>query len=215
MLYIVSEKFKFYALKICLVIFVVFVLQYFFSGFTRIFILNENSWSEPWRFLSAIFLHGSLVHLILNLFALAFFGSILERFIGGKRFLTVFFVTGILANLISVNFYDSSLGASGAIFGVLGALIFIRPLMTVWAFGLPMPLFVAGVLWIGADILGVYGFLTGNPIDSTGNIAHLSGILFGFIFGYFFRRKLKKNARKVNVSIDENEIRKWEELYLR
>src|SRR3989344_6819428 len=123
-----DRKFKFYALKLSMFITIVFVFQLLMPNFTENFILNENSWSEPWRFLSAIFLHGSLVHLILNLFALAFFGSILERFIGGGWFLTVFFVTGILANLISVNFYDSSLGASGAIFGVLGALIFVRPL---------------------------------------------------------------------------------------
>ena len=60
----------------------------------------------------------------------------------------LFFISGILANLISVNFYNSSLGASGAIFGVIGALVVVRPWMFVWAFGLPLPMIVAGILLV-------------------------------------------------------------------
>lgn len=209
-------KFRFYALKLCAFMLLVFILQNFFGSFSEFFILNKTAWSEPWRFLTAFFLHGSLVHLLFNCFALALFGSVLEKILGGNKFLLVFFTTGILANLISVNFYDSSLGASGAIFGVIGALIFIRPTMLVWTFGLPMPLFVAGIIWAAADILGAYGFFVGNPIDNTGNIAHLSGMLFGFIFGAFYRKHFKrKNKISADVSIDEREIRKWEEFYMK
>jgi membrane associated rhomboid family serine protease len=160
-------------------------------------------------------LHGGLGHLVLNLFALAFFGSVLEKFIGGKKLLLVFFVSGILANLVSVNFYNSSLGASGAIFGVIGALIFVRPGMPVFVFGLPMPMFLAGVIWAGADILGTIGFFAGNPIDNTGNIAHLSGMFFGFVFGWRYRMLIKKGVKKRNVSLDENSIRVWEDRYMR
>ena len=128
--------------------------------------------------------------------------------------LSVFLVSGILANFVSVNFYSSSLGASGAIFGVIGALIIVRPLMVVWAFGLPMPLFVAGILWASADIFGAIGFLTGNPLDNTGNIAHLSGMFFGFLFGAVYKKMLKKKSKKINVSLDENEIRTWEKRHI-
>ncbi len=172
---------------------VVFFIQIFVNGFTDIFILDNSKMEEFWRFVSAIFLHGSFVHLVYNLFALALFGLILESLIGSKRFAIVFFVTGILANLISVNFYEFSLGASGAIFGVIGALIFVRPMLIVWAFGLPMPIFVAGILWAAGDILGAYGFLIGQPINNTGNIAHLSGMFFGALFGVLFKGK---NSRR-------------------
>src|SRR3989344_2772693 len=121
-------KFRYYALKLCFLIIVIFGIQTLFNGLTELLVLNELSWNEPWRFLTAVFLHGSLIHLVFNLFALALFGSALEKFIGGWRFLIVFFVSGILANLISINFYSSSLGASGAIFGVIGALIIVKPL---------------------------------------------------------------------------------------
>ncbi|MFH1803104.1 MAG: rhomboid family intramembrane serine protease [archaeon] len=208
------KKFKFYAIKLSGVLVLVFLAQVVFSGFTDLFVLNQVSWQQPWRFVTAAFLHGGIAHLIFNLFALLLFGSVLEKFIGGKRFLAVFFVTGVLANIVAVNFYSSSLGASGAIFGVIGALIFIRPMMAVWAFGMPMPLFVAGLVWIGADLIGAVGFFVGNPLDNTGNIAHLSGILFGFIFGYFYRKNIVRRKR-INVSIDEGDVRSWERSWMK
>lgn len=207
-------RFKFYALKLCGFIFLVFLAQLFISGFNEFFILNSLAWSQLWRFFSSMFLHASLAHLIYNLFALALFGSILESIIGGRKFLLIFFLTGILANLIAVNFYDNSLGASGAIFGVIGTIIAIRPLLIVWAFGLPMPIFIAGILWGLGDFIGAYGFFSGASIDNVGNIAHLSGMFFGFIFGILLRKsRIKKRKRK--TEINERSIRRWEDEYLR
>jgi membrane associated rhomboid family serine protease len=186
-----KNKFKFYALKLCGFMFVIFLIQLLFNGFTEFFLLDSNSDVEIWRFFTAIFLHGGLAHLLYNIFALALFGSMLERFIGSRRFLVVFFVTGILANVVSFNFYDSSLGASGAIFGVIGALIAIRPLMFVWAFGFPMPLFVAGIIWATGDLIGI--FVPSN----VANIAHLSGMFFGLIFGLLYRRRALRLIAKL------------------
>jgi len=192
----------------------IFIIQILFSSFIDILVLDQTSWQQPWRFVTAIFLHGGIAHLLLNLFALVLFGSILESLISSKRFLVVFFTTGILANLIAVNFYDSSLGASGAIFGILGALIILRPLMVVWVYSIPMPMFVAGIVWAAADILGAYGFFTNNPLNNTGNIAHLSGMFFGILFGFLYRKLLMKK-RKFNVSLDEHEVRSWERSWMK
>ena len=201
--------FKFYALILSAICIVVFVLQLIFPIFTEIFLLNNLSFAEPWRFVSAIFLHGGMAHLIYNLFALALFGSILESLIGNRKFLVVFFATGVLANIVSVNFYDSSLGASGAIFGVIGALIVVRPSMMVWAFGLPMPMFIAGILWAAGDLIGV--FVPSN----VANIAHLSGMFAGLIFGAFYRT-WKYERKSVNSDyVDENLIRGWEDRNMR
>jgi len=217
---IYEGKFNFWAFKLSGIIILLFFLQLMISGFTDLFVLNNNVYSgEIWRLLTAVFLHASVAHLVFNLFALILFGSILERLIGDKKFLLVFFVTGILANLFSVNFYPSSLGASGAIFGVIGALIIIRPGLPVWAFGMPMPIFVAGIIWAGADILGAVGFFTGNSISNTGNLAHLSGMLFGFLFGIFYRRAIKSikqsSGNKIQIRFDESSLRNWEEDYLK
>ena len=207
-------KFRFYAIKLSLLMILIFLAQSIFTGFTDFFVLNQLSWQQPWRFATSVFLHGSLAHLLLNIFALFLFGTILEGLVSSKRFLFVFFTTGILANIISVNFYDSSLGASGAIFGILGALIIIRPFTVTWISGIPMPIFIAGTIWAAADILGAYGFFTGNPLNNTGNIAHLSGMFFGILFGLLFRKKLRIK-RKFNVSIDENEVRSWERSWMK
>lgn len=197
-------KFKFYAFKLTGFIALVYLLQLFIPGFTNFFLLNSNSWTEIWRFVTSIFLHGGVAHIFYNGFALLLFGSILEKIIGGKKFLFVFFVSGILANLISVNFYPSSLGASGAIFGVIGTLIVVRPLLVVWAFGLPMPIFVAGIIWAVGDIIGLF------VPSGIANVAHLSGMAFGLIMGLLFKKK-KIRTVKSRISIDESSLRRWED----
>ncbi len=175
-------KFKFYALWLCLIFILFFILQITLSGFTELLVLNNLALKgEYWRFLTAIFLHGSTIHLLYNLFALALFGSVLEKFIRGKKFLLVFFFSGIFANLIAVNFYTSSLGASGAIYGILGCLAILKPWMIIWVYSLPMPMFLAAILWVAGGVLGI--FMPSN----VGDIAHLSGIAVGFLFGIILR----------------------------
>jgi len=178
-------------------------------GFTDALVLNQASYFEPWRFLTSIFLHGGFAHLLYNLFALALFGSILERLIGGKNFLAVFFLSGLLANFIAVNFYSSSLGASGAIYGILGCLTVIKPRMTVWVYSLPMPMFLATIVWTIGSILGIF-----YP-DNTGHIAHLSGIIVGLLFGFFIRSRIPRKVsytRKINIP--EDYMREWERTHM-
>jgi len=97
---------------------------------------------------------------------------------------------------------------------IIGALIFVRPWMFVWAFGLPLPMIVAGGLWAIGDIIGAVGYFSGNPLDNTGNLAHLSGMFFGLVLGALYKKR-KKRRRSNKVVIDERAVRKWEEGYLR
>jgi len=206
-----QKKLKFYSLWFLLINIIVFVLQISFEWFTGLFVLNSNALTgEYWRFVTSIFLHGSAVHLFYNLFALFFFGVALEKLIGSRKFLFVFFASGIIANIISVNFYTSSLGASGAIMGIIGALTMIKPLMMVWAFGLILPMFIAAILWVIGDILGV--FMPSN----VGNIAHLSGIGIGFLIGLILRKQIRKRIKKVKkVVIPDYYMAGWEKKYMK
>ena len=202
-----NRHFSIWIVGICII---VFVIQMVASGFTDAFLLDQSKPFEIWRFISSIFLHGGLAHILSNMFALALFGIILEGIIGSRNFLIVYFTTGIFANLIAINFYPSSLGASGAIYGVLGALIMLRPKMTVWAFGMPMPMFIAGILWVGAGVLGV--FMPSN----VGDIAHLSGIGLGLIVGIIYRSRYEESKFRENrVYLDEGNVRNWENHHLR
>jgi membrane associated rhomboid family serine protease len=82
---------------------------------------------ETWRMATAIFLHGGILHLLMNAWALWIFGPIVERELGRMRFLLIFLTTGVFASAASYAFASQpvqvSVGASGAIFGVVGAFV--------------------------------------------------------------------------------------------
>jgi len=209
------EKIKYYFLWLSGICVGVFFLQ-FIPGFSDLFILNDRANNgEVWRFATALFLHGSPAHLLFNLFALLFFGFSLERIVGSNRFLQVFLVSGILANFVAVNYYDASLGASGAIYGVIGALTIIRPFMMVWAFGLLLPMFAASLVWIVGDVLRLYGAFGSSNI---GSIAHLSGVVVGLLFGLYYLSKgvsRWENNQKVPIRFNEPAFKVWEEKFVK
>src|SRR3989344_6006259 len=137
------KKFRWVALKLCLVLLAIFILQIIFPAITENFSLTASEvWEKPWLLLSSIFLHGSITHLLFNLFSLFLFGSFLEKKIVAWRFIFVFLLTGIVASIAAAFFYPSSLGASGAIYGVIGVLVVLAPFMPVIAIGVPMPLMI-------------------------------------------------------------------------
>lgn len=128
---------------------------------------------EYWRLVTAMFLHGGFVHLLINSFSLNAIGSIAETVYGRKRFFVIYIVSGILGNLLSLCFSSyPGVGASGAIFGLLGAMLYL---------GVKNPEFMRS--GFGKDILGLavlnlaYGF-TASGID---NFAHLGGLIGGFL----------------------------------
>src|SRR3989338_5776362 len=190
--------FKGVAFILCGICIIVFAIQAIFPVFTEYISLEQKSWFQLWRFFTALFAHGSLSHLLYNLFALALFGSILESIIEARKFLAIFFFTGVTANVASILIYPSSLGASGAIFGIIGTLVVLRPDMSVFAFGLPMPMFIAAIIWAIGDIIGIF-----IPSNIT-NIAHLTGLAFGLVVGVVLRQSNQKKIERQRVVIDED-----------
>ena len=201
--------FKGVAFILCGICIIVFAIQAIFPVFTEYISLEQQSWSQLWRFFTALFAHGSLSHLLYNIFALALFGSILESIIGERRLLVIFLFTGMAANVVSIFVYPSSLGASGAIFGIIGTLVMLRPGMSVFAFGLPMPMFIAAILWAVGDIIGL--FIPSN----IANMAHLVGLAFGLVLGAILRQPNQNEVKRQKVVIDEDSMIEWEKNYLR
>jgi len=113
-----------------------------------------------------------------------FFGTYLSRLIGWGRFLLVYFCGGILGGiffiLLSSPMYIA-VGASGAVFALGGALAVMRPNLRVFVFPIPVPI----PLWIA--VIG--GFFIISLFSGVAWQAHLGGIVFGIIAGYFFRRR--------------------------
>ncbi len=81
---------------------------------------------EYYRLITAMFLHGGLIHLALNMYALNAIGPLVEIYFGKVKYLIIYFISGILSSYFSYLFSSSvSIGASGAIFGILGATLII------------------------------------------------------------------------------------------
>jgi len=171
----------------------VFILQLIFgNGFTEAFLLNSAEvWSRPWILITSMFLHADPSHFLFNMYALFLFGPLIESRIGTKRFYLIYFLSGIIAALASIFFYDKALGASGAIMGILGVTIMLMPdLQVLFLFFVPMSLRTAGIIFALIDIFGV--FVPSN----VANIAHLAGLSTGLIYGYFLLRKKKAYQAK-------------------
>jgi len=203
-------QYKWYALKLVAICVAVFILQIVYKDLTDQFSLNSSEFlSQPWTIITYIFLHGSFEHLFYNMFALALFGSVLEKIIGGKKFLLTFFVSGIVAGIGSLIFYTSSIGASGAIYGVLGALAILRPGMTVYI-GFPLPMALAVVFWASGDLLGLF-----MSYDLIGHATHLFGLIFGLIYGIYLRKEYGEfTPKRKKEEMSDEEIREWEEKYM-
>jgi membrane associated rhomboid family serine protease len=197
------------ALWLSLIIFIIFLLQKLIPNITDLFILDSRLIiPRIWTLLTAIFLHSGIVHLLYNLFGLALFGSILEHIIGSRKFLILFFVSGLAASLVSLPFYTRVLGASGAIFGILGMLGILRPKLTVWLYSMPMPMIVALFVWAIGDIIGIYA-----P-SGTANIAHLGGLVVGVVAGIYYRKQYRERKdKKEDVYIDEEKVKEWEKSF--
>ncbi|MBI4154894.1 rhomboid family intramembrane serine protease [Candidatus Woesearchaeota archaeon] len=183
-----------------------FVIQSIVHGFTNAFVMKQSSlFSQPWRLLTSIFLHSGIVHLLYNLLSLVLFGIILENILGTRRFLVLFFVSGIISSFFAGVFYKESLGASGAIFGIIGTLVILRPKLMIWVYGMPMHMFLAGIIYFFVNLIGAY-----LNVGNTGYIAHLSGLLIGLIFGFFYYKRFKP-AKIEKLKLHEIDLRKIDE----
>ena len=160
------------------------------SKFTNSFMLiSSDIFTRPWIILTYMFLHGGFYHILLNMYVLLMFGNLLEQRIGTKRFLLIYFLSGVIAAVLSSFFYERALGASGAIAGILGVLIIIMPELTIlFFFVVPMPLWAFGIVYVLIESFGIF-----IP-SGVGHIAHLVGIACGLIYGLH----LKKQKRKFN-----------------
>lgn len=202
--------FRYAAFTLVAVCVIIFILQTIFPFITDNFALySDQVLYRPYQLVTSIFLHGSFEHLFYNMFALALFGSILEKIIGYKKFLIVYFVSGIIAGIGTIPFYTASLGASGAIFGILGTLTILRPSMTVYVGYVPMPMAFAAIIWAAIDMIGMFA-----P-SGTANAAHLFGLFFGIIIGFYLRKSFgeHRTIRKTETLPDKT-MRKWEDEYL-
>jgi membrane associated rhomboid family serine protease len=140
---------------------------------------------EIWRMVSGNFLHGDWGHLLLNMYSFYIFGSLLEGLLGGPIFLILYFGSmlggDLLALLVHWNHPSySSIGASGAVAGVIFAFVMFFPMhLLLLFFILPIPAVVFGVLYVAYSLYGIP-----TRAANLGHEAHLGGAMVGAIVGF-------------------------------
>lgn len=141
---------------------------------------------EWWRLLTCIFLHGGIMHLLLNIYGLYLVGVWLEPVLGRIRYLIFYLITGVTASIVSLLWNDTtiSIGASGAILGLFG--VFIALMVTkVYTKEFSKAFLLSTLIFVGLTlIMGLSG-----GID---NAAHIGGLVSGFILGLLFYLSLSK-----------------------
>jgi len=191
---------------------VVFVVQLAIPEFTNAFVLDSSQiLSQPWTVVTSMFLHADITHIFYNAIALLMFGLVLERIIGTRKFALIYFVGGIIAGIVGAMFYPALLGASGAIFAIMGTLAVLRPRLTVYVSYFPMPMAIAAFVWIAIDLLGIIA-----P-SGIANVSHISGLVFGLAAGLFLRSRFGEpltRRTKARVLSDKT-IEKWEDAWVR
>ncbi|MBI3008069.1 MAG: rhomboid family intramembrane serine protease [Candidatus Omnitrophica bacterium] len=172
----------------------IFVLQItlgrIYPSLLNIFALVPNSLFNKWMIWQLgtyMFLHGDIFHLAFNMLGLYFFGADLERAWGRRAFISYYLWTGIGAGLTTyltaMNSNVPTIGASGAIFGILlafGMLFPNRPIMLLLFFFIPVTM-LAKYLVIVYGILELIMSLQWTP-DGIAHFAHLGGMVFGWLY---------------------------------
>jgi rhomboid protease GluP len=134
---------------------------------------------EAWRLVSSVFLHSGVVHLGFNMLSLYFLGSFVEAAFGRSRFLALYLLSGVsggLAYLYFGGFNAPAVGASGAIFGLLGGVLGYALRRGTFSWQNPL---IRQLL-----ILLALNLYLGFSIPNISNTAHLGGLAGGFAFGW-------------------------------
>jgi rhomboid protease GluP len=155
---------------------------------------------EYWRLLAAMFLHAGWLHVLSNSWALYQLGGLYELMFGSARFTAIYFISGICASVASAihlqHASNLSVGASGAVFGVLGAFIFSIRRSPQWRHEpWTKSLLSQLVFWI------VVNLALGASIEVIDNTAHVAGLIVGLILGFIPHRvpPPPPNARVIDV----------------
>ena len=128
---------------------------------------------EIFRLITYAFLHGSIIHLVVNMYSLFIAGRQVENNFGKVRLLIIYFISALSGGLLSALFSDGiSIGASGAIFGLLGALVY---------FGLQFRLYLTDALVSKIFPIIIINLLIGFTVTGIDNACHIGGLIGGFL----------------------------------
>ncbi len=153
-----------------------------------------------WSFLTSMFMHGGWFHLFANMLSLFFIGGLVEKILGAKRYLYFYLTAGLFAGLFFVlsslvfpnDFNAYAVGASGALFGLVGLLVLLTPNLPVYVMFIPIPI---KMKYAGPGILIVLWMVSVTTNLGIGNTAHLGGLIAGLVYGFYLKSKYKNKTK--------------------
>lgn len=188
------------------ILFLLFYIWYYFNSAAMDFIalkpFNLLSGKYVWTLLTSMFMHGGIFHLFVNMFSLFFVGSFVEKILGKKRYFWLYILSGLFAGLFFVflSFLSSSnlntyaVGASGALFALIGFLMLLTPDQPVYLMFIPIPIkmkYAAPGMLIVLWLISIAGNI---PI---GNTAHLGGLIAGLAYGIYIKMKYPNKSKMI------------------
>jgi membrane associated rhomboid family serine protease len=163
-----------------------------------LFVLRSNHPEYVWTWFTSVFAHGGIVHIAFNSIGIFFFGQVVERRIGTKRFVALFLVSGAAAGLaqIGASLYltpgivTGVVGASGALLAIMGVLTILNPGLTVYLyFLLPVPIWALTLGFAALSLLQGFGQVGGGA--GIAHWAHLAGLGIGLLYGLYVQDQVE------------------------
>jgi membrane associated rhomboid family serine protease len=166
-------------------------------------LMRGEGWITP---LSAMFLHGGVMHIVSNMVFLAVFAPMVEDAMGRRKFLVFYLLGGLAATAAQIAMDPAStvpqLGASGAIAAVMGAFLVTYPgdrIKVLWFFGVfvhvsHVPAFVLIGLWLVSQMLNQMGAVVEADAGGVAYAAHIGGAFFGMLTARMFERHAEHRA---------------------
>ena len=163
---------------------------YKYGGLVNYEMLGRDP-SELYRLITSIFLHGGLIHFLCNVFSLYIIGREIENFYGKIKYIIIFIMSGIIGNLLTMLFLQKgviTIGASGSIFGLLGAMLY---------FGYHYRIYLGAVMKSEIVPIIILNLLIGFSVAGINNIAHLGGLIGGLLVSKAVGVKYKSTSSDV------------------
>lgn len=144
---------------------------------------------EVFRLIANAFLHGSVIHLAVNMYSLWIIGTQVETYLGKVKFFIIYILSALMGSLFSIIFYENSLsvGASGAIFGLMGALLY---------FGYHYRLYLSNALTSQIIPIIIINLFLGFTMTGIDNGAHIGGLIGGYLATMIVGVKYKSTKRE-------------------
>lgn len=144
---------------------------------------------DIWRLIASAFLHGSIIHLLVNMYSLYIIGSQVETYLGKWRMIVIYLLSAIMGNVLSIVVSGStiSIGASGAIFGLMGSLLY---------FGYHYRLYLSGSLTKEIIPVILVNLFLGFTMTGIDNAAHIGGLIGGYLATMIVGIKYKSTKRE-------------------